>query len=128
MFIALALAGLLGAAPLAAGDDFASRVQQAKLAEAAATGPAYQKALWDQIGKTTATAYKACIDSDKTTGKSPFTVVLDVDAQGRPQRLVAEPAIPVASCMAARFAKLTLPAPPPAPAPYPLEVDFSIKP
>ncbi len=128
MFTALALAGLLGAAPAAAGDDFASRVQQAKLAEAAATGPAYQKALWDRIGKATTEAYKACIDSDKATGKSPFTVVLDVDAQGRPQRLAAEPATPVANCMAARFAKWTLPAPPAAPAPYPLEVDFSIKP
>lgn len=126
MFIALALALLQGAAPASAGNDFATRVQQAKLAEAATTGAAYQKALWGQIGKPTADAYKACILADKATGKAPFTLVLDTDAQGKPQHIEVQPVTPVASCMAGHFARWTLPVPPAAPAPYPLEVDFSV--
>ncbi|MBN8923771.1 MAG: peptidase C13 [Rhodanobacter sp. 68-29] len=127
MSLALALALWLLPSPANAGDDFAARVRQAKMAEAAATGPAYQKALWGRIGNPTTDAYKACLAANHDD-KSPFTLVLDVDAHGKPQRIVAQPATPVASCMAARFAAWTLPAPPPAPAPYPLEIDFSVAP
>ena len=125
---ALALALLLGNAPANPNDDFEARVHAAKMAEAAATGPAYQKALWGRIGNPTTDAYKGCMAGDATTGKSPFTLVLDVDAQGKPQRIAVQPATPVASCMAGRFAAWTFPAPPAAPKPYPLEIDFSVTP
>ena len=125
MFIALAFALLQTAH---AGANFTDRVQQAKLAEAAATGPAYQKALWDQINQATTQAYKACIDADKATGKLPFTLVLDVDAHGKPHHLAVQPATPVAACMQQHFAGWVFPAPPATPSPYPLEVDFSITP
>lgn len=126
MLIALAFALLQTSAP--ASTSFADRVQQAKLAEAAATGPAYQKALWDKINQPTTQAYKACSDADKLTGKLPFTLVLDVDAHGKPHHLAVQPATPVATCMQQHFAGWAFPAPPAAPSPYPLEVDFSITP
>lgn len=127
MFLILAFALWPGPAPASADGDFQTRVQQAKMAEAAATGPAYQKALWGRIGNPTTDAYKACLAGNHDD-KSPFTLVMDVDAHGKPQRIVVQPATPVAACMAARFAALTLPAPPAAPAPYPVEVDFSVAP
>lgn len=128
MSAVLALALLLGAAPATAGNgDFDARVHAAKMAEAAATGPAYQKKLWGQIDGSTAAAYKGCLAISRND-KSPFTLVLDVDAHGKPQRIAAQPDTAVASCMAAHFAGLTLPAPPAAPAPYPLEIDFSVAP
>ncbi|HEX7731642.1 MAG TPA: peptidase C13 [Rhodanobacter sp.] len=128
MSIVLAFALLLGATPAHGGDDFETRVQQAKMAEAAATGPAYQKALWGKIGNPTTDAYKGCLAADKPADKSPFTLVLDVDAHGRPQRIAVRPASKVATCMAGQFAGWTLPVPPAAPAPYPLEIDFSVAP
>jgi len=124
----IALALLLGATPASANDDFQARVHAAKMAEAAATGPAYQKALWGKIEASTAGAYKSCTAGNKPGDKLPFTLVLDVDAQGKPRNLAAQPDIPVAHCMAGRFANWTLPAPPASPAPYPLEIDFSITP
>lgn len=123
----LALALLLGATPASANDDFQERVHAAKMAEAATAGPAYQKALWGKIEGSTAAAYKGCLTLSKQD-KTPFTLVLDVDAQGKPQRIVVQPATPTANCMAAHFASQALPAPPAAPAPYPLEIDFSVAP
>lgn len=123
----LAFALLLGAAPASASDDFQARVQAAKMSEAAATGPAYQKALWGKIEGSTATAYKGCLALSKQD-KTPFTLVLDADALGKPQRIVVQPATPTANCMAAYFAGLALPAPPAASTPYPLEIDFSVTP
>lgn len=121
----LALALLLAAAP--ASDDFATRTQQAKLAEAAASGAPYQKALWQRIGQPTTAAYKACLAGNHDD-RTPFTLVLDLDAQGRPQRVAAQPDLPVARCIAGRFASWSYPAPPAAPRPYPLEIDFSVAP
>ena len=51
------------------GADFHTRVSEAKLAEGAAAGPAYQKQLWDRIGNPTTDAYKSCINSNKPTDK-----------------------------------------------------------
>ncbi|MBD8871279.1 peptidase C13 [Rhodanobacter sp. DHB23] len=128
MSTVLALALLLGATPATAGDgDFESRVHAAKMAEAAASGPAYQKTLWGHIDGSTAAAYKGCLATSRND-KSPFTLVLDVDAHGRPQHIAVQPATPTANCMAAHFAGLALPAPPAAPVPYPLEIDFSVAP
>ena len=123
--MSLALALLLATIPTHTGDDFATRVQQAKLAEAATTGPAYQKALWDQIGNPTTAAYNACLKANRND-TTPFTLVLDLDAHGKPQRIDVQPALPIATCMAGRFAGWAFPAPPAAPAPYPLEIDFSV--
>lgn len=128
MSTVLALALLLGATPANTSAAFRERVQSARMAEAAATGPAYQKALWDKIGTPTADAYKSCLAGNKPGDKLPFTLVLDVDANGKPQRLAVQPDIAVAHCMAGYYATWTLPVPPTAPTPYPLEMDFSIKP
>lgn len=124
---AIALVLLLGASPAAGRHDFDARVHAAKMAEAAATGPAYQKALWGQIDGSTAAAYKACL-TRSGNDKTPFTLVLDADAHGKPQNLAVQPATAVATCMATHFAGLTLPVPPATPAPYPLEIDFSVAP
>ena len=124
---AIALVLLLGASPAAGRHDFDARVHAAKMAEAAATGPAYQKALWGRIDGSTAAAYKACL-TRSGNDKTPFTLVLDADAHGKPQNLAVQPATAVATCMATHFAGLTLPVPPATPAPYPLEIDFSVAP
>jgi hypothetical protein len=109
------------------GTDFHTRVTQAKLAEGAATGPAYQKQIWERIGNTTTDAYKACLAGTQPPDKSPFTLVADVTPDGRLTGIAVQPEIPVAKCMASHFTGLTLPAPPAKPAPYPVEIDFSIK-
>ncbi|WP_243040055.1 peptidase C13 [Dyella sedimenti] len=124
MLLLLALA--LQPSP-AAGDDFHARVTQAKLAEGAATGPAYQKQLWDRIGNPTTDAYKACLASNAPADKSPFTLVADVQADGHLARIEVQPRTPVAQCMAGQFVGWVLPVPPARPAPYPIEIDFSIK-
>lgn len=123
MSIVLALA--LQSSP-AAGADFQTRVTQAKLAEGADPGPAYQKQMWDRIGKSTTDAYRSCLSS--TADKAPFTLVADVLADGRLSHLAVSPQTPAASCMAGQFTSWTLPAPPASPVPYPVEIDFSIKP
>ena len=128
MSTVLALALLLGATPANANAAFQERVQAARMAEAAAAGPVYQKALWNRIEAATASAYKHCIAGNQPGDKSPFTLALDVDAHGKPHNLAVQPDIPVAHCMAAYFAAWTLPVPPASPTPYPLEIDFSLKP
>ncbi|ULU26404.1 peptidase C13 [Dyella terrae] len=110
-----------------AGADFHARVTQAKLAEGDATGPAYQKQMWDRIGNATTDAYKACLAGTQPQDKSPFTLVADVTTDGRLANITVQPEIPVAKCMASHFTGLTLPAPPAKPSPYPVEIDFSIK-
>ncbi|HET6553549.1 MAG TPA: peptidase C13 [Dyella sp.] len=124
MSVLLALA--LQLAP-AAGSDFHARVTQAKLAEGAATGPAYQKQMWDRIGNPTTDAYKSCLASNAPADRSPFTLVADVMADGRLAQIEVQPQTPIARCMAGQFATWMLPAPPASPAPYPVEIDFSIK-
>jgi hypothetical protein len=109
-------------------DTFAARVTRGKLVEAGATGPAYQKALWAQITGPTTTALKACIASNAPADKSPFTLVADVLADGHPTRVAAEPATPVANCLAGWLASLVLPVPPKLADSnvYPIEIDVSI--
>lgn len=108
------------------GDDFHDRVTQGRLAEAAATGAAYQKALWAKIGNPMTEALKACIARNAPTDKSPFTLVADVGADGRPAHIDVQPATPLATCLASSFVTWTLPVPPKQPAPYPVEIDVSI--
>ncbi len=108
--------------------DFRARVTQAKLAEGAATGPAYQKQLWDRIGNTTTDAYKICVANKSAAEKAPFTLVANVLADGRLAQIAVQPETPVAQCMASQFASLTVAAPPAKPVPYPIEIDFSVTP
>jgi hypothetical protein len=107
--------------------DFHARVTQAKLAEGAATGPGYQKQMWDHIGNLTTDAYKACLAATQPPDKSPFTLVANVTTDGRLTGIAVQPETAVAKCMASHFSAVTLPAPPARPAPYPIEIDFSIK-
>ncbi|WP_266170262.1 peptidase C13 [Dyella subtropica] len=109
-------------------DDFTTRVTQAKLTEASATGPAYQKQLWDQIGNPTTDALKGCIATLPKANKAPFTLVADVHTDGTLGRVEVRPTTDVATCLLSKFAAWKLPAPPATPAPYPIEVDFSITP
>jgi hypothetical protein len=115
-------------APAAPADDFSSRVTQAKLAEGAATGPDYQKQLWNLIGDRTTDALKGCIASLPRPDKSPFTLVADVAPDGTLGRVEVRPATDLATCLLSRFATWKVPKPPADPAPYPIEVDFSIAP
>lgn len=126
MSILLAIALQLVAAPHDA--DFAARVTRGKLAEAGVGGPEYQKALWAQITGPTTTALKGCIASNAPADKSPFTLVADIQADGHPTRVMAEPGTPVANCLAGWLASLTLPPPPKLAdgSVYPIEIDVSI--
>ncbi|WP_114240362.1 peptidase C13 [Dyella sp. C9] len=124
MPILLALALQLGPA---ISDDFQARVSQAKLAEGAGSGPAYQKELWDRIGNPTTDAYKSCLASNTPADKTPFTLVANVMSDGKLARIQVQPTTEVAKCMAGQFSSWTLPVPPSSPVPYPIEIDFSIK-
>jgi hypothetical protein len=123
MTTVLALALLLGASH---AGGFPARVTQAKLIEAGAAGTAYQKALWSRIGDPTTDAYKGCLASNAPADRTPFTLVADVGADGKPRHVDVMPATPVATCMAGQFATWTLPRPPATPSPYPIEIDFSV--
>jgi hypothetical protein len=120
----IALALLLGAPQ--GTDAFPARVTRAKAVEASPAGAAYQKALWSRIGNPATDAYKGCLASNAPADRTPFTLVADVGADGRPRRIEVRPATPVATCMAGQFATWTLPDPPAQPAPYPIEIDFSV--
>lgn len=124
MLAPLTVALLLAPAPLA--DDFHDRVTRGRLAEAAASGPAYQKRLWAQIGDPMTDALTTCLRTLGQPDKAPFTLVADIAADGRPTRLEVQPRTPLAECLADRFAGWTMPAPPETPAPYPIEIDVSI--
>ena len=124
----LAAALLFAATSLPPGQDFSTRVTQGKLAEADVAGPAYQKQLWGKINNPTTIALKGCLASNAPADKSPFTLVAEIQADGRPTRIDVLPPTPVATCMAGQFATWMLPAPPAKPAPYPIEIDFSIVP
>ncbi|EIL98139.1 peptidase C13 [Rhodanobacter thiooxydans] len=128
MPLPLAVALLFATTPGPPSQDFSARVTQGRLAEAAAGGPAYQKQLWSRIGDPVTTALKDCIAHHAPADKSPFTLVADLRADGRPTRIEVLPPTPVATCMAGRFTGWTLPPPPATPAPYPIEIDFSIVP
>jgi hypothetical protein len=135
MSIILAIALQLVTAPPAKADDvFAARVTRGKLVETGPTGPAYQKALWGKLTDPMTVALKACLAHNAPADTKPFTLVADVQSDGKPIRVAAEPATPVAKCLVGWFATMTLPAPPPAPPPlsqgtcYPIEIDVSITP
>jgi hypothetical protein len=131
MSIILAIALQLVTAPQGNFDDrFAARVTHGRLVETGPTGPAYQKALWSKLGRPMATAIKDCLARNAPADMSPFTLVADVQPDGRPSQVAVEPATPVANCLAGIFASMTLQAPPPLAqgALYPIEIDISIKP
>jgi hypothetical protein len=109
-------------------DDFSTRVQQAKLTEAAKGGSEYQKKMWDAIGDRTTDALKGCIASLPKPNKAPFTLVADVHADGSLGRVEVRAPTDVATCLLSQFASWKLPTPPASPVPYPIEVDFSIAP
>ena len=130
MILSLVLVAALGATPTAPPADFPARVLHARLVEAGVTGPGYQKRLWAQMTEPTASALKRCIAEHQPADKSPFTLVADIGANGKPTSIDVQPRTPVATCMAIWFATVILP-PPPAPtdgADYPIEIDFSITP
>jgi hypothetical protein len=135
MSIILAIAlQLVAAAPVKTDDVFAARVTRGKLVETGPTGPAYQKALWGKLTDPMTVALKACLTHNAPADTSPFTLVADVQSDGRPREIAVQPATPVAKCLTGWFATMTLPAPPPAPPPltqgasYPIEIDVSITP
>lgn len=119
MLLALALA-------LAAGDGFESRVQAAKALEKNAEGKAWQAAMWDRVGNPATDALKDCIASNAPADKRPFTLVANVNADGRTSEVDVRPATPVARCFTGQFAAWALPVPPKAPAPYPVEIDVTM--
>ncbi|OZB62010.1 MAG: peptidase C13 [Lysobacterales bacterium 14-68-21] len=121
----LALA-LLMAPAAAPGDDFHDRITRGRLAEAAATGPAYQKTLWAKIGDPMTDALKGCIARNHDADRAPFTLVADVGGDGHPSRVEVQPATVLATCLASSFTTWTLPTPPKDPKPYPIEIDVSI--
>jgi hypothetical protein len=135
MSILLAIAlQLTTAAPVNTDDAFAARVTRGKLVETGPTGPAYQKALWGKLTDPMTIALKACLAHNAPADTKPFTLVADVQSDGKPSGVAAEPATPVAKCLTAWFATMTLPVPPSAPPPltqgasYPIEIDVSIAP
>jgi hypothetical protein len=123
MITVLALALLLGSSH---EGGFPARVTQAKLIEAGTAGTAYQKVLWGQIGNPTTDAYRSCLASNAPADTTPFTLVADAGADGKPSHVEVMPATPVAKCMAGQFTTWTLPKPPADPSPYPIEIDYSI--
>jgi hypothetical protein len=127
-FFAVAL--LLGAPQTPPDDSFSTRVLRGKLIEAGVGGPEYQKQMWARINDPVTELLKACIASNAPADKSPFTVVAELSPDGKPGRIEAQPATPVASCFASGFEKIALPAPPKLPdgASYPIEIDVSIVP
>jgi hypothetical protein len=135
MSIILAIAlQLTTAAPVNTDDVFAARVTRGKLVETGPTGPAYQKALWGKLTNPMTVALKACLAHNAPADTAPFTLIADVQSDGKPNRVAAEPATPVAKCLVGWFATVTLPAPPSAQPPlsqgasYPIEIDVSITP
>jgi hypothetical protein len=130
MSIILGIALLLASPPAAQEDGFAARVLRGRLVEAGPTGAAYQKALWRQLDDPAAATLKGCIARHAPADKSPFTVVANVRADGKPEQVVAQPATPVASCFADWLGTTTLPLPPAlaTEAVYPIEIDVSIVP
>jgi hypothetical protein len=135
MSIILAIALQLATTVPAKTDDvFAARVTRGKLVETGPTGPAYQKALWGKLTDPMTATLKACLAHNAPANTAPFTLVADVQSDGKASLVAVEPETPVAKCLAGWFATITLPAPPPAPPPltqgasYPIEIDVSISP
>jgi hypothetical protein len=128
MLTIIAFALLAGAQPAAPNDDFNARVQRAKMLEASATGPAYQKQFWDKTKQPMTEALRGCIASNMPADKSPFTLVADISPDGHPLNVDVRAPTPVARCLAGQFSVWTFPVPPKAEgsAPYPIEIDVSM--
>jgi hypothetical protein len=128
MLTVLALALLAGPAPGVLADDFSARVHRAKMVEAGATGPAYQKQFWAKTGNPMTDALKACIASNMPADTSAFTLVADISPDGHPLRVEVRAPTPVAKCLAGQFATWTFPAPPKLSdsVDYPIEIDVSM--
>lgn len=128
MLTFLALALLAGAQPATSADTFTARVQRAKMVEAGATGPAYQKQFWAKIGNPMTDALKACLANNAPADKSPFTLVADISPDGHPLNVDVRAPTPVAKCLAGQFTAWTFPAPPklPGSTDYPIEIDVSM--
>lgn len=128
MLTFLALALLAGAQPATAADTFTARVQRAKMVEAGATGPAYQKQFWAKIGNPMTDALKACLASNAPADKSPFTLIADISPDGHPLNVEVRAPTPVATCLAGQFTAWTFPAPPKLSdsVNYPIEIDVSM--
>jgi hypothetical protein len=124
----LIVAALWGALQAAApADAFDRRVQQGRQAEQDSTGQAYQARLWARLNPLMTNALTNCLASLPAPDKAPFTLVADIDPQGRPWQVQVRPQTSVASCFAPRFAGMTLPAPPPIErAGYPIEIDITL--
>ncbi|GGA13172.1 peptidase C13 [Dyella caseinilytica] len=128
MLTVVALALLAGSPPATTGDTFTQRVQQAKMLEGSATGPAYQKQFWDKIKEPMTEALRGCITSNAPADKSPFTLVADISPDGRALNVEVQAPTPVARCLAGEFSVWTFPAPPKVPGSvnYPVEIDVSM--
>jgi hypothetical protein len=130
MLTVIAFALLAGAQPAAdtATDTFTTRVQRAKMLEASASGPAYQKQFWDKTKGPMTDALRGCIASNMPADKSPFTLVADISPDGHPLNVEVRAPTPVARCLAGQFSVWTFPAPPKAPGStnYPVEIDVSM--
>lgn len=126
--LTLIAAALLAGAPAATTDAFTTRVQRAKMVEAGATGPTYQKQFWAKTGNPMTDALKACLASNTPADKSPFTLVADISPDGHPLNVDVRAPTPVAKCLAGQFSAWTFPAPPKLPdsANYPIEIDVSM--
>jgi len=128
MLTVIAFALLAGAQPAASTDTFTARVQRAKMLEASASGPAYQKQFWDKTKEPMTEALRGCIASNMPADKSPFTLVADISPDGYPLNVEVRAPTPVARCLAGQFSVWSFPAPPKAPGStnYPVEIDVSM--
>jgi hypothetical protein len=125
VLLAAALWGAMQATAVDAAFD--QRVQQGRQAELGPVGQAYQARLWARLNPLATTALTDCLTSLPAPDKAPFTLVADLDEQGRPQQLQERPPTPLAACFAQRFAGMLLPLPPASSgAGYPIEIDISI--
>lgn len=130
MLALFAIALQLTAVQTTAGESFSARVLHGKLVEAGVGGPEYQKQMWERINDPVTELLKGCIASNAPADKSPFTVVAELAPDGKPGRIEAQPATPVARCFANGFGKIALPPPPKLSDStlYPIEIDVSIVP
>jgi hypothetical protein len=129
MFSVIAVALFMGAPQAAAvSDTFNERVQHGHMAEAAASGPGYQKQFWGKTGNPMTDTYRGCLASNGSD-KTPFTLVADISPDGHPLNVDVRAPIPVAKCVAARFSSWTFPSPPKFPGSdnYPIVIDMSVK-
>lgn len=128
MLTVLAFALLAGAPPASSADPFTARVQRAKMLEASASGPAYQKQFWDKTKGPMTDALRGCITSNMPADKSPFTLVADISPDGHPLNVEVRAPTPVAKCLVGQFSVWIFPTPPNLSdsTNYPIEIDVSM--